>query len=157
MKKFEFGPIQTEWLQSLRENAHRQASGYLMTTKSLKEDPTKDYTACCLGELCIIYYKHHQLSLTFNYGDKLEVGGLRSKSVARIPNYKDYGLYGDLGDFYKEFDSISIRVKKSYYNMGKKRQIEYGSLAAMNDDGVTWPEIADFIEDNPTLVFSKTI
>ena len=36
-------------------------------------------------------------------------------------------------------------------------ELTYGSLAQMNDKGISFAEIADFIEQNPDLVFTHSV
>ena len=47
--KFELGPIQKQWIASLRANPDRQLNNQLG-----RRTPDGSYTACCLGELGLI-------------------------------------------------------------------------------------------------------
>lgn len=44
-----------------------------------------------------------------------------------------------------------------HYNEDDEEEFGYLTLVEMNDDGKTFVEIADFIEANPTLVFTKSV
>lgn len=129
MKKFEFGPIQLKWLESLETHPERQLTGQLAKFVSLG---IEEYRACCLGEYCIIA----------GVGDFSEDGDYEvGKSYALVDeSWKDLGLYSSDGAFENEY-----------------RLDGYRSLASMNDNGMTWLQIAKFVRENPEKVFNKSI
>ena len=136
----ELGNLQKEWIKSLREHPERQISG----TLGRKHDD--DYLACCLGELLMTAYRFNYIDNPFgdkHYNDTCLVNGGNTGTIER--DYDEFGLYSCAGTF-KNGQQINIK------NNG------YISLAGMNDsENMTWLEIADFIEQNPEIVFSKSI
>lgn len=122
----ELGPKQLEWIKSLREHPERQLKGAL----GIKSHDR--IQVCCLGEYGLIcnvirfYPGHRELSCHGNWRILTDV-------------WKDIGLHSDFGDFV---------IYKNY----KGRN--YTSLAKMNDGGMTWSEIADYVESDPDNVFN---
>jgi len=129
--KFELGPIQKEWLKSLREHPERQMSG------QLGEGIPESYNACCLGEWCVVYNRMMGLPDPFRNGQIYSGGSL---GWLKEP-------HNDC--FNREYGGTSALIEGSLKT--------YKSLGHMNDSGVTWPEIADFVEANPEAVFIKSI
>lgn len=137
--KLSFGPIQKAWLKSLRKNPERQMKNQLG-----KVDPVnRTYKACCLGEYKVIYNKMKGLPFPVDSTNCIVDG---SRKDILFDSYHELGLMDGNGQFYKKED------KSVFF-----KDVEYQSLAHMNDMGVTWPEIADFVEANPHLVFNKFI
>jgi len=137
----ELGPIQKEWIKSLREHPERQTTGHL----GAKMGNGKDYKACCLGEgLCILRRLDGQDPLNFfepggRLLDNAEHNYLLSETAERL------GLHDGKGSLKGEVDSVEVRSHRLY------------SLSSANDTGMTWPEIADFIEKHPESVFAKSV
>lgn len=132
MEKFEFGPIQTKWLESLEQHPERQMKDALGL-----RSPDGSYKCCCLGELGIIGG-----ICGFD-----EVGELRTidedihrTSKTTLSNvHEKVGLHNGCGSV-----------------VGEKE----GMLAALtiyNDGKHTWPEIAAIVRANPTAYFSKSV
>lgn len=127
----QLGPIQTEWIKSLREHPKRQLKN------SLGKKEGFSYKACCLGELLcvakklagepepfdedgVLYSRHHN----------------NTRSYSSLFNHEKFGLRSNNGDLYNSYAG-------------------YTCLAQMNDKGMTWPEIADYIEANSDNVFTE--
>jgi hypothetical protein len=127
--KFEMGPVQKAWVKSLREHPERQAKGYL------GDGTPDDYKACCLGELLVRASGFNLCPSPFVNGRILDGGDPDGSSRILRTFYKKVGLHSDQGSI--------------IYSLT--------SLGEMNDNGVTWPKIADFIEANPEKVFSKSV
>lgn len=133
-EKFVFGPIQTAWLKSLRENPDRQMKHSLGQKDYLDADPdsqdAEKYHACCLGEAGLI------AGVCEWEGYILVVAGCeyKSKNKSLLEVYGAIGLRSNIG--------------------GAKDNID--SLANLNDGGKTWPEIADIIEANPTRYLAES-
>ena len=118
----ELGPIQKQWIQSLKDHPERQYK-HGLGVKISKDN----YLACCLGELCII-------AGTFQWS---EDGNLMTP-------------YGD-----KEYPT-SIWRKLGLYNDAGISRDGTTSLSLMNDNGLSWPKIAEKVEENPSNYFKKS-
>jgi len=136
------GPIQEQWLQRLEQHPELQMRGYL------GELTTNGYLACCLGEYLLTYKRimgedisrlFHNGELWYSKRDNEKDG---DKNLSSLNIFTDLGLYDEVGSF--EGDSE---------DGGRK----YNSLAEMNDNGVSWPEIAAYIRKYPEMVFTKSI
>jgi hypothetical protein len=126
--------VKEAWLKALRSGEYQQGTGCLR----------KDDTYCCLGVLCDVY-------------DKQEVG-LGESRWKFVPEYKLGGLlYGEatvVKAHYRYQDQPEILpydVKK--WAGLKDRSPSFvddtqlsKTLAALNDDGYTFNQIADVIE-----------
>lgn len=135
-EKFELGPIQKEWLRRLRAHPERQGTCRLGKIIDLESG---NYKACCLGEAVLLLC---ELS-----GEKPETSDMGS-------------LLDNNGGFYPDeatVDKLGIRGNRGRLKERAivKNCLRY-SLSEMNDDNVTWPEIADYIEANPENVFTKS-
>lgn len=116
----ELNELHKKWLKSLREHPERQGKkklGHIINTD------TKEYTACCLGELLCIYKKGNVFN---NKGDIVD----GSSEVILNDSYKELGLYSPVG---------------------RSRDLASPTLSQLNDNGKSWPEIADIIESNPEM------
>lgn len=132
-----------EWIEFLRNNPDKKVENSL----GLVKDGTI-CQACCLGarqyldnpdmpdglilskyEIIPAYSSHHPSGRIFNCDSASVLTG----------DYKRYNLRSEEGEF---LHKVEINGN------------EYESLVDMNDSGlITWPEIADFIEQNPDIVF----
>jgi len=132
----ELGPLQKEWVKSLREHPERQISTILGEKYS-----DGSYKACCLGEL-------HICNSRMN-GDLLKYCNNEMRDG-------DTDYLEDSWDKYGLIDS-----KGSFANPQFLEKVNHGalyhSLAEANDDGVDWLTIANFIESNPEEVFTKSV
>lgn len=130
METFVLGPLQREWIKSLREHPERQES------EQLGSGNLNDYTACCLGELLVCAHR-----VLPNFPSPFKNGHIvDSDSKAYLSfSFERFGLFNSTGSI----DNGSIGG--------------YFTLAYANDHGVTWPEIADFIESNPEKVFTHSV
>jgi hypothetical protein len=97
----------------------------------LAQGTEDNYIGCCLGEYLIVYNKEKGIACKFT--NRLLIAD--PDNCASLPNFEEFGLYSPYGD-----------LKDSSY-----------SLASMNDNHKTWLEIANFIEANESLVFSKEV
>lgn len=121
---FQFGPIQTQWLESLENNPERQhirALGYKL--------PDGSYKACCLGELGLM------TGLCEWDGESL---------VSKMDGVKRWGILN------KRYGEIGLNSCNGH---NKDRTI---SLAKLNDEGNTWPQIAAIVRANPEDYFNKS-
>ena len=127
-KEFEMGPLQKMWITSLRKHPERQ------TTHELGKGTPRNYTACCLGELHLCAYRMKKKKLPFYNGLIKD----DNRNAVLSHSYEKYGLKSESGS-----------SKISYMNEDQ--------LSAMNDNGATWTEIADLIENNPEAFFDKSV
>lgn len=137
----ELGILQKEWIKSLREHPERQTKDIL----GYREDDGS-YKACCLGELLICYRKLQGVDLfDFNGTKDYLIDGVEDYG-SLYESYEEFGLHTPNGAIYKLSvgnDPLDIRSQNS--------------LAQANDNGFTWLQIADFIENNPEAVFTKSV
>lgn len=124
------GPVQRLWLDNLRKYPERQ------TTNRLGEGTPENYQACCLGELLLCYHKAKNLELPFidDYIMDDESNAVLCCSFERL------GLKDETGRFMEPQD----------------QEINC-SLSTLNDEEMSWPEIADFVENNFEKVFNKSV
>ena len=129
--KFEMGPLQKEWVKTLREHPERQH------TRSLGFKDEEGWHLCCLGQLYVLAVGEENAlvdGIVACNGDEKVLSGM----------YLECGLNNNTGS-----------LKGGFYT--HKDQSKSWMLSAMNDKGATWPEIADFIEANPSKVFTKAV
>lgn len=141
----ELGPIQKAWIKSLREHPERQ-----MQEQLGKRTPDGGYAACCLGEglLTLHAYESEYLDHLFN------------------TERNDYLCDGDAMASLKEsYEKLGLRDGDGLFDGEELDNIESSDqmlgdascLAEANDDGYTWPQIADFMEANPKVVFARSV
>lgn len=138
----ELGTLQKAWVKSLREHPERQSHAKL---GQIHNRETNNYTACCLGELKLVYCQLNNLPLPFN-----EDGYITDSSGASSGSSQSY-LVGSWEKFGLRSDGGKIMVSM------EKDGRSFPSLAHANDGGITWAEIADYIEANPENVFTKSV
>lgn len=139
----ELGTIQKAWIKSLREHPERQTSNCL----GYKSKDSEDYKACCLGEaLCVLYRINGKNAFDlFNNGRLLDFNN--SILLNEVTAYR-LGLHTGNGH-------VEYGTNGSSFFIYKKQILD--SLSSANDAGMTWPEIADFIEKYPESVFTKSV
>ena len=144
----ELGTLQKAWVKSLRENPDRQMNSRLgKQNEVVNAEFDEPYHACCLGELKMVHCRLNNLPIVFDKDGFLRDGkdkDIKSKTYLS-GSYEQFGLHSSYGKIIGE--QIKHRV----------REKSYDSLALANDSGVTWAEIADFVEANPEKVFSKSV
>jgi hypothetical protein len=124
-QKQELGPLQKKWIAWLRANPDRQAKQQLQT----------DDNFCCLGVACVVC----GVALADHLGRHEEP----LKSQAYMPEsvqekMKFYTVSGSLRK------NLRIAQDDTIYN-----------LAGMNDRaGWSFAQIADYVEEDPSRVFS---
>ncbi len=132
----ELGPLQKQWIKNLRAHPERQCRGTLAERTGTEPH---EYKACCLGEFIITRFGINNDKLNFTNNNKFlwidDSGGT-------IKKYAEYGLISEGGWF-----ESSVVINDE----------EYNSLIQMNDNGLTWTEIADYVEQNPENVFTKSV
>ena len=129
----ELGPIQKAWLKNLREHPERQMQDQLG-----RLTPDGGYEACCLGEALLTLHRAQgtEDSDMFNRDDTLYDHNAMDTLES---SYDELGLHDETGSFLHE------------------RLDDEASLAEANDAGYSWLAIADFIEENPETVFSRSV
>lgn len=137
------GPIQEQWLKNLEEHPERQTGGRLGCRFN-----TNDYQACCLGEYLITYKKYHGFSDDDIWSGEQLWDGDSHGDVSLEEHWSILGLYTSEGCFQKG---------GYYHKIDAVNGHSYMSLAEMNDSGITWPEIARHIRENPDLVFRESL
>lgn len=120
------------WVKALRSGKYKQSSESVLKGN--------DGGYCCLGVACALFEKENGVDLTKRNGyyetdDEVEAltGGEFSKVREWLGLRTGYGTYSRYGcDLYTS------------------------SLAEMNDQGGSFEEIADFIEERATDLFEQT-
>lgn len=120
------GPNQTFWLKELRSGKYQQGIGYLCN----------DTKYCCLGVGSEVFKTDATIVCTGISGRKFYDG---SSSIAPFYLGEALGLFGSLGE------------SKTSYIYGDKSE----SLSSYNDQGKTFAEIADIIEQDPSVYFKE--
>lgn len=125
------------WIKQLRKYPKRQITG------QLGRGTPRFYNACCLGELLVCKHRLEKKKLPFHEGYIVDVNKELDQHDAEMlgHSFKELGLRSDIGALQ---DVAEINGKKFF------------ALAQMNDYGVSWPEIADYIEQNPENVFAES-
>ena len=140
----ELTELQEEWLQRLEAHPERQIS-HILGIKT--ED---DYKACCLGEAYVMLCEKKGKSpfyLTSDDDDDEDIYIADYKNIECLSR-ESYGKL-NLNDRVGGFRSPGTQIPIAIEFKGQK----YNDLAEMNDDGITWPEIAQFIREHPEVVF----
>lgn len=128
---FEFGPIQTKWLEALESGNYKQGQGYLKNKDGY----------CCLGVLCeVMELEHSEVESGATY---FKCG--QGESAAYVPQaaVPSTGLRSTAGGFFKH-----VRLANGNF---------YSGLTSMNDDlgngGMSFADIAAYIRHDPHNVF----
>lgn len=132
----QLGPRQRAWVESLRKYPERQTDGILGRKLNGEDIP---YKACCLGEAMCVKARIQKKRIPFNADGFLSNKDDINLEVLSRNDVKYFGFrteYGDILDL----------------NLSGSR-----TLATANDAGVTWAEIANFVELNPQAVFTKSL
>lgn len=133
----ELGPRQLAWVESLEAHPERQCRDKL--GKKLKGQNPIPYKACCLGEAEIVRKSREGMRSPFLANGDLKSG--MSFMVLSSSSYEYYALYCRNGSI-----------------IGNKQLKGEVSLTEANDEGgASWIEIAAFIRENPSAVFSKSV
>ena len=135
------GPIQKAWLKNLRAHPERQMEEQL-------GERTNDggYKVCCLGEALLTLYREY---------DSIDI---ESESEFLDHVFQGDGVlydHGAMEALENSYDELGLRDSEGVFD-----NIRLGdaiSLAEANDLGYTWLQIADFIEENPETVFSRSV
>lgn len=137
------GKLQKAWVDSLKNHPEKQMRGLLGVKKG------NSYMACCLGELHCVAHRLKKKKLPFDGNVIRDEGNCSILSKS----YEKYGLRNHSGRLkcyaYYHDGNFSLRP----FDQSKA----YVSLADMNDYGITWPEIATFVETYPNIVFTKSV
>ena len=138
-----------QWLFRLRSGLYPQAKGQLARAISEDGETYKITGNCCLGVLCEV--EEYERVPSFVFGED----EVRMDYIVRgsVPD-KDEAMYSDLPGWYETAEGLDATVPLSAIpeSIRNKHCIEDGRLSSiliyMNDDGFTFNEIADFIEQH---------
>ena len=128
--------IKDKWIKALRSGEYEQTMNRLvspvLTHSPLFEDTLKGFRYCCLGVLCKVM-------------DKKEVKCSRNSPVEQRSS-TDY-----LRNYYfeTELDSDGMLSKKTLMEVGLT-ELDASALAERNDQGDSFEEIADIIDQFAT-------
>lgn len=123
--------LRREWVDALRSGKYAQATSSLCTLDPETREPTG---FDCLGVACEVFRKH--------FPDELKI------------TFRDRGRYIDVQ--YDGDDAfLPDRVRDAFGIRHDDGESDYGpTLVARNDRGFSFSEIADFIESNPSGLFT---
>lgn len=150
----ELGPIQKEWVKYLRAHPEQQVDSRLGY-----KQPDGRLRMCCLGAALKVFETLDGTPLQFTPdqlgADFVEMltDGYKDvecfyKATEVLDNsYKKLGLFSASGSFHNSTGLLSEVIPANHSR----------SLSEANDYGVTWPQIADFIESNPEIVFKESV
>lgn len=129
------GPIQKAWVEGLKANPHLQCKTILGKVDNLGNI----IKACCLG---FLHYTNTEQSLN---GDIIDL------------NIED-DTFNATGLLHNSYENYGLRSCEGYFvTPVEVNGTSYVSLVNMNDNGLTWPEIAEYVEANPENVFAKSV
>lgn len=152
--KQSLGPLQKQWVADLRANPERQCKGILG-----RKDHTGDYEACCLGQLVITSYRQRFAAPPFGFDNILYENWDQIREVGENEvtaddfaqqlddSFENYGLHNSVGRIRTELLSPEWQ----------ERLGDYHCLAQLNDNTLTWDQIADLIEDHPEAIFTRPV
>ncbi len=141
---YNFTPAQLAWLAALESGKYEQGHGRLTTYVS----QDKQYH-CCLGVACVLYQENvgtlspkiHEDTHTY-HGTKECIMYDKDKFYVPAEVQNALGLRDNQGTFAKLVTRSNDKFPCS-------------SLASMNDEGMTFAEIAAYIRANPENVFKS--
>lgn len=122
--------LKKRWIDALRSGEYKQGTMRLST----RDPKTQEVTHCCLGVLCDL----NKIEGRWDAGDHPESGLLETKT---------YDFERDVSEgmipsgVYPELDQLSTRPGPTIVAVRMH-------LAEMNDEGKSFAEIADWIEEN---------
>lgn len=127
-----------KWIEALRSGNYRQGVDSLATIRDYG-----DIEYCCLGVACELYAQEHDIDITESVnGTRLYYGDQEYSLPTVVKEW--LGLADEHGTFYKD----SLPEKHKDMSLGDKP-----SLEQLNDNSVSFDEIADFIESEPGGLF----
>lgn len=142
----ELGPIQKQWVADLRAHGARQGVGVL----GQKNAEGNWSRMCCLGQLHLTACEMNGGEVALTPKDFMHtLSPTGKRDIGELHNYKDYGLRSSLGVLEKSVKSGDIE----YFEEGTLGY--WTSLAEFNDEGVSWANIARYIEEHPDNVFTE--
>ena len=110
--------IKKRWVAALRSGTYKQCKGSLC----------KNNEYCCLGVLCDILKK--ELNLNINHSLDEPTSLSYDDAYFTLPSkVREYAKITEVGDVYQKIDDV-----------------QYFALTTMNDDGISFDEIANIIE-----------
>lgn len=143
-KKQKLGPWQSAWLRSLESGEHRQTKNYL----TIFDNDKNTYRHCCLGIACEVLITNG-----------VEIPFAQKPSI--MSDNFDVCTYGSCNDtlppnvintmkFHNELGLIGTPNNIVQYSAKRRRKLwlmkdEYYSLANMNDEGLSFKQIAKYV------------
>jgi hypothetical protein len=130
------GPLQKEWVRCLRSKAFKQTRGCLFRLDGVAKGET--IPNCCLGVACLVAEANGVTLQFVDVRSQLIVNG--KGSVLPEPVVEKMRFHNHWGFLHSPIvtDDNQTCVE----------------LTEANDNGVTFKEIADFVEANPEAVFA---
>jgi hypothetical protein len=143
-------PIMKRWVTALRSGDYQQSRGALRSTTA--DDKELGNNFCCLGVLCDLYAKEHPNAAWVRGGDDDSTcwfdanTGPASADEEALP--EAVRQWADMNDGLGRSKTEETVAKLQALLPDHKKKSWMTSLADINDDGVPFPQIADFIERN---------
>lgn len=130
----ELGKIQKAWLSDLRKYPERQYNSSLGI-----KDLSGNIKACCLGQALLTLCEIEVTEPTW-----------KVTATSIYLRLDDEGFFNYL---HNSFQKLGLRDGTGSFI---DKNLKHESLAQMNDGGLSWSEIADYIETNPENVFAES-
>ncbi len=128
--------LRATWIAALRSGDYKQTDGSLCS----------DGKYCCLGVLCDV----SGLGKWDDEDYRVEINGIGFSAAFELPNpiRQAAGLNTECGEF-----EATDQIREKYPNIPFD-DLGFSSLANLNDSKKwTFDQIADFLEENPDIVF----
>lgn len=144
--------VKTKWLQALRSGKFRQATAALSQRPLMGDrDPTPSF--CCLGVLCEIYreetgdgeWRNSDLTVLTVLDIRFHVNSTNTHATQYLPT-KVMGWAGLPEKYGANVDVTGIGDRDYSADEPSENGGFEQSLAALNDTGFTFEQIADVIE-----------
>lgn len=142
------GPLQKRWIQILRDNPDKQGK-HKLGFRSINDEGEEIETFCCLGMAAKMLLGETPI--------RWSETGTKDNLLAYFPGLEKHSLFLEesfpLLGLKDGFGSILDGDKDGFLLDG----VCYSSLVHMNDKGVPWSKMTDFIEAHPELVFERSV
>lgn len=139
---FKMGPLQRKWIEELKTTDKQQIEGYLCTD---------DGRYCCLGILCEVLNLDKRVTHERVDCDSFVVEFYSPNSKVMSDKYQ---LPQHVHSIVNLSDELGRVIKHNVEHV--TTEDGYNCLADMNDSGISFKEIAEIIEVDPSNFFTKS-
>ncbi len=142
-------PLTKTWIDALRSGKYKQGTNYLNRGENM----------CCLGVACEVYIEqgnplnkkmHDSIMGIQKYGEEEETAALPQEVQ------KAFDMAGYFGEFNVD-EALRVKIGDELFNKVARITGSPGCamLSELNDQGLTFEEIATIIEAEPANLFFK--